>query len=97
MRSFKQTKRQNVALGGNKIDLGNNNNTDSKDNTDNSPNADNSDSLIEGATKGKVIRLNDKDFNRYTGLLRDLTELKKMRIKQQLDKLFAVADRDYFF
>lgn len=46
--------------------------------------------------QGKIITLKESDANRPTRVLRDLVELKKMRIRQQLSKLFAVASNEYF-
>ncbi|MCZ0932733.1 MAG: hypothetical protein OXJ52_06250, partial [Oligoflexia bacterium] len=51
---------------------------------------------VASASKEKIVKLREKDLNKSSSLLKDLTELKKMRIRQQLDKLFAVAGRDYF-
>ena len=53
-------------------------------------------SRSENKAQAKIIRLQEEGFDKSSGLLKDLTELKKMRIKQQLSKLFAVADKDYF-
>ena len=50
----------------------------------------------ELSSKEKIITLQEEDFNKSIGLLKDLTNLKKMRIKQQLGKLFAIADPEYF-
>ena len=47
-------------------------------------------------TKGKIIRSQEMVFDRSTNYLKDIKALKKMRIKQQLGKLFAIADKDYF-
>lgn len=53
-------------------------------------------STVDNISKEKIIRLQEEDFNKTSGLLKDLVELKKMRIKQKLGKLFAVAGKDYF-
>ncbi len=47
-------------------------------------------------SKDKIITLKESDTDQTKYILKDLMALKKLRIKQQLSKLFAVASKDYF-
>lgn len=44
----------------------------------------------------KIIQLEDSGLSKPSNLHKDLVELKKIRIRQQLGKLFAIADKEYF-